>query len=67
LEACQRIEKINNLQGEKVFNTTEDTFKTWLNAAGYGFKVGRTKKEESHYWTHLCVETMGKMKKSFFT
>ena len=67
LETCRKIEKITNPQGEKVFNTTENTFKTWLYAAGYGFKIGRTKKEELHYWTRLCVETIGKMEKSFFT
>lgn len=67
LEACRKIEELTNPQGEKVFNTTEDTFKTWLYAAGYGFKVGRTKKEELHYWTRLCVETIGKIEKSLFT
>ncbi len=67
LGACQRIEKIITETDEiKVFDTSEDTFKDWLKATGYRFKVGRTPNDEMVYWTNLCVKTMGEMKKEFF-
>ncbi len=66
LDACQRIEE--SITGEiKVFVTSEEAFKTWLKATGYRFKGGRPPDDEKVYWTHLCVETMVKMEKSFFT
>ena len=65
LDACGRIEKAKTGK-TKLFATTEDTFKTWLNAAGYGFRVGRPSNDEANYWTHLCVETMAKIPPEVF-
>lgn len=66
LDACQRIEKSKT--GKKsTFGTSEDTFKTWLKHSGYGFKGGRAPKDEAHFWTQLCVETMGLMDENIFT
>lgn len=67
LDACQRIEKAKNHNRAELFDTTEDTFKTWLTTAGYSFKNGRTPKIEEQYWTKLCVETMGKIPPEVFT
>ena len=58
LDACQRIEKAKN-NTPKLFNTTEETFKIWLGAAGYRFKAGRPPKIEEEYWTKLCIKTIG--------
>lgn len=66
LDACQRIEESKT--GKKsTFSTSEDTFKTWLKYSGYGFKGGRAPKDEAHFWTRLCVETMGLMDEDIFT
>lgn len=66
LDACKRIEKAKTGQN-KVFSTTEDTFKTWVKAAGYGFKTGRPVETELGYWVRLCVETMGNITIDIFT
>jgi len=66
LDACQRIEKAKTNE-INVFSTTKETIKTWLIAAGYRVKIGRTSKDEAKYWTRLCVETMGKIPPDVFT
>lgn len=68
LDACQRIERAQTGKAA-VFGgaTTPGTFDTWLRAAGYGMKVGRTPKKEKTYWTDLCVETQVKMSPDIFT
>lgn len=65
LDACQRIERAKTGK-TGIFSTTEDTFKTWLKHAGYGFKDGRTPKAEANYWSHLCVGTLGKIDEKIF-
>jgi hypothetical protein len=66
MEACVRIARENNVTPNP-FKTTIATFNGWLKNAGHGFPHGRTKKNETKYWTNLCVETMAKIPVNIFT
>lgn len=66
LDACQRIEDAK-VGKKQIFSKSEDAFKSWLKAAGYGFKNGRAPSNEANYWTRLCVETMAKIDARIFT
>ncbi|SEQ53516.1 hypothetical protein SAMN05421510_10768 [Nitrosomonas ureae] len=64
-DACKRIAQAK-LQ-KNMFNTTLNTFKEWLKAAGYGFGNGRTPSIEAKFWTDLCVKNIGKIDSGIFT
>lgn len=59
LDACKRIEKSESGK-TKMFLIKEDSFRTWLTKAGYGFAEGRTLKDEETYWTRWAPEIVGK-------
>ena len=66
LDACQRIEKGKTRKTSVFGGATSNTFITWLNSAGYGMKIGRTRAAERNYWTSILPKVMEKVPHDIF-
>ena len=57
-DACRLVERSKAAGKCRVFSGSEDAFRSWLKASGYGFQGGRPPGAERGYWTRRATKTL---------